>query len=81
MNKEISKQGKAGRAKDGGQRDIAAERKNQEEDGDGGQSGEGRGGQKDAEAGGYALAAAEAEPDWEDVAEDGAESGEGLNIA
>ena len=39
---------------------------------------QGRGDQKDAEAGGDAFAAAEAEPDGEHVAEDGEEGGEGL---
>ena len=46
MDEKPGKDGKAGRAEDGGQRDIAAERENHGKDGDGGQRGPGRGDRK-----------------------------------
>ena len=52
-HEEISEGREAGRAEDGGYRDMAADEEDDEEDGDGGQSSKGRGGQEDAEAGGY----------------------------
>ena len=81
MDQEQGKERKAGRAEDGGQRNIAAEKKDEEEDGDGGEGGTGGGDEEDAKAGGYALAAAEAELDGEHVAENGREGGEGFEVA
>ncbi len=81
VDQEQGKDGKAGRAEDGGQRDVAGDEKDEGEDGDGGQSCAGGGDQKDSKAGGDAFAAAETEPDGEDVAQDGEESGEGLCVA
>ena len=81
VDEEPGKDGKAGGAKDGGQRDIAGERQNHEKDGDGRESGQGRGDEEDAKAGGHALASAKTQPDGKHVAENGAEGGQGLSVA
>ena len=80
-DQEAGKDGEAGRTEDGSQRDIAAEHEDQREDGDGGQSGQGSGDQEYTEASGDAPAATEAEPDREDVTEDGKEGGQRLEVA
>jgi len=80
-DQEAGKDGKTGCTEDGGQRDIAREDENQREDGDSGQSGKRCGDQERAEACGDAPAAVEAEPDGEDMAENGKQSSERLEVA
>jgi len=77
---EPGEERKAGRAEDRGQGDVAAGKEDKSEDGDGGQGGERGGNQEDAEAGGYAFASLEAEPDGEDVAEDGAKGRKAAHV-
>ena len=75
------KEGEAGRAQNGRQRDIAGEQQNQGKDGNGGQRGGGRGHQEDSEAGGHALAPFEVKPDRKDMTEDRRKSGQRLHVA
>src|SRR5580698_9890821 len=72
-HEEPGKDGKAERAKDGCQRYVAGDQQDECEKSDGSERGERRGDEEDAEAGGDALAAVEAEPDGKDVTEYGAE--------
>ena len=78
VDEEPGKDGKAGRAENRSQRDIAGEKQDHGEEPMAARARQRRGNQEDAEAGGDALAAAEAEPDGEHVSEDGGEGGEGL---
>ena len=81
VNEKPGKDGKAGRAEDRGERDIAGEDQDDGEEADGGQSRERGSDQEDAEAGGDAFSAAEMEPDGEHVAEDSGEGCDGLGVA
>ena len=80
MDEKPGKDRKAGRAEDRGQRDVAADQPAQGRRPKWQPGRPGGGDQKDSEAGGHALASAEAEPDGEDVAEDGREGGKGLRL-
>ncbi len=77
---EPGKDRKAGRAKNGCQRNVAAESRTSAKIEMAASAAQGAGDQKYAEAGGDALAAAKAEPDREDVSEDGAERGERTHV-